>query len=464
MSMPSLRGMIRRDSCLQHDARNSFGMAGNVFWRRTCTKRTSSSILWKFKKYGISFLRTKRGHELERTLRILQFHHRDLQGSFQPGILPFKWRELIRKIVWLSSRGIKSQKCISINSIIFQHFSVGKRVWRPRYVPVQAFLLGRNGVDPRRADGRFSGRSWDVAVHWRAQFSQNLEMVDAKIASAVKKIITNPYFKKRVNQEEQKAQMQDRFLHGRHIACMTYEYFRETGAHEAVLDFTDLFCITSLVDDIQDFDTRCDQALSSTREVPKNSILESLCEMRIQESDQLRTVLAMNEQEMHQDRSKPNWQKFKTCTQITWTAHEISKSEVKELEQEYWLELRKEKNVSVEKKTRECYQWTAEEQCSKGDACSFRHDDGKREKTAQSSSLGPRSKAQHDGGKPSKVLVEGEIRKRAGNYPVLWLKWHPPVCQHHKTESRCKFSEKCVHTEVTGSPVRSRRKVAEKDV
>ena len=134
----------------------------------------------------------------------------------------------------------------------------------------------------------------------------NLEMVDAKITSAVEKIITNNYFKKRVNQEEQKAQMQDRFLHGRHVACMIYEYFRETGAHEAVLDFTDLNSITLLGDDVQDFDTRCDQALSSTREVPQNSILESLCEIRIQESDQLRTVLAMNEQEMHQDRSKPN--------------------------------------------------------------------------------------------------------------------------------------------------------------
>ena len=75
------------------------------------------------------------------------------------------------------------------------------------------------------------------------------------------------------------------------------------------------------------------------------------------------------------------------------------------------------KNVSVEKKTRECYQWTAKEQCSKGDACSFRHDDIEREKTAQSSSPGLRSKAQHDGGTPSKVLLEGEIRKRAGNYP-----------------------------------------------
>ena len=45
-------------------------------------------------------------------------------------------------------------------------------------------------------------------------------MLDAKIAPALKKIITNPYFKKRVNLEEQEAQMEDRFLRGRQIAFM----------------------------------------------------------------------------------------------------------------------------------------------------------------------------------------------------------------------------------------------------
>ena len=33
----------------------------------------------------------------------------------------------------------------------------------------------------------------------------NLKMLDVKIASALKKIVTTPYFKKRVNLEEQKA-------------------------------------------------------------------------------------------------------------------------------------------------------------------------------------------------------------------------------------------------------------------
>ena len=61
--------------------------------------------------------------------------------------------------------------------------------------------------------------------------------------------------------EEHKAQMQDRFLRGRQIAEMIYEYFRVTGAHEAVLDCSDLCSITFHGDDIQDFDNRWDTVL-----------------------------------------------------------------------------------------------------------------------------------------------------------------------------------------------------------
>ena len=39
----------------------------------------------------------------------------------------------------------------------------------------------------------------------------NFEVLDAKIASALKKIIANPYIKKKVSLEEQKAQVEDRF-------------------------------------------------------------------------------------------------------------------------------------------------------------------------------------------------------------------------------------------------------------
>ena len=79
------------------------------------------------------------------------------------------------------------------------------------------------------------------------------ELLDARIASALNKIITNPYFKKKVRLEEQKAQIEDRFLRGRQIAYMIYEYVRILGAHEAVLDSTDPFSVSLKGDNIHDF-------------------------------------------------------------------------------------------------------------------------------------------------------------------------------------------------------------------
>ena len=67
----------------------------------------------------------------------------------------------------------------------------------------------------------------------------NFEMRDAKIASALNKIIQNSQFKKKVSLEEQKAQKEDWFPRGRQIAFMIYDYFRVTGAHDAVIDYAD---------------------------------------------------------------------------------------------------------------------------------------------------------------------------------------------------------------------------------
>ena len=53
----------------------------------------------------------------------------------------------------------------------------------------------------------------------------NFEMLDAKIASALNKIIQNSHFKKKGSLEEQKAEKEDRFLRGRQIAFMIYDYF-----------------------------------------------------------------------------------------------------------------------------------------------------------------------------------------------------------------------------------------------
>ena len=56
----------------------------------------------------------------------------------------------------------------------------------------------------------------------------DFEVLDARIASALNKIIHNSHFKRRISLEEQKAQKQDRFLRGRQIAYLIYNYFRPT--------------------------------------------------------------------------------------------------------------------------------------------------------------------------------------------------------------------------------------------
>ena len=60
----------------------------------------------------------------------------------------------------------------------------------------------------------------------------NFEVLDARIASALNKIIHNSHFKRKISLEEQKAQKEDRFFGGRQIAYFIYEQFRVTGTHE----------------------------------------------------------------------------------------------------------------------------------------------------------------------------------------------------------------------------------------
>ena len=90
---------------------------------------------------------------------------------------------------------------------------------------------------------------------------------------------------------------------------MIHENFRVTGAHEAVLDYSDLFLITLDGDDFQDFDTRWDEGLLSNQSGTfRRRAGKVLKKMRIRESDQRRNVLAEYEQEIGQNL----WQKLKT--------------------------------------------------------------------------------------------------------------------------------------------------------
>ena len=80
---------------------------------------------------------------------------------------------------------------------------------------------------------------------------------------------------------------------------------------ELVLNYPDLFSLCWQGDEFQNFETRWDQALLPTSQKPKDNVWERSHQTQMRKSDQLRTVLAMHEQEIHQNRSRPSCQKFK---------------------------------------------------------------------------------------------------------------------------------------------------------
>ena len=286
----------------------------------------------------------------------------------------------------------------------------------------------------------------------------NFEMLDARIASVLNKIIQITPFKKKVSLEEQKAQKEDRFLRGRQIAYMIYDYFRVTGAHDTVLDYADLFSVTLHDDNIQEFDTIWDEVLLSLSKIPSDDILDSLYKWRIRESEKLKTVLELNDMEIHQKISMPDYQKLKTMVKSSIDQKpdcEILTPEIERIETAAVVTscsgLR-----GVERGQGVCCQWKAKGQCSKGDKCSFRHESSDRVKPTPKAEAPSEPQSSKTRGRS--VSRKRSIRGKSNHGAILrqpcrcYLKgtctrsscehWHPPECQFYKTETGCKAEDK----------------------
>ena len=137
----------------------------------------------------------------------------------------------------------------------------------------------------------------------------DFEVLDAKIASALNRVIQNTRFKKKVSLVEMKADKEDRFLRGRQIAYLIYGCFRVTGANDSVENYADLFTVVLRNDDSQEFDFKWDGILMSMTKIPSDDILESLHKLRTRESEKLKTVLELYNVEIHQKKAGPDHHK-----------------------------------------------------------------------------------------------------------------------------------------------------------
>ena len=154
----------------------------------------------------------------------------------------------------------------------------------------------------------------------RGTQTPDFEVLDAKIASALNRIIHNTRFKKMVSLEEMKAHKEDRFLQGRQIAYLIYEYFRVTGANDSVENYADLFTIDLRNDEIQEFDSKWDGIFVSMTKIPPDDILEGLYKLRIRESEKLKTVSELYDLEIHQKKIGPDYHRLKNDSEKKYRA------------------------------------------------------------------------------------------------------------------------------------------------
>ena len=213
----------------------------------------------------------------------------------------------------------------------------------------------------------------------------NFEVLEARIASALNKIIHNSHFKRRISLEQRKAQKQDRFLR-RQIAYLIYDYFRVTGAHDSVENYTDLFTISLRNDDIQEFDSKWDGILLSMTKIPPDDILEGLYKLRIRESEKLKTVLELYDLETHQKKAGPDYHRLKTM--VKRSIEQDIRNKNFGIRNGNFEKIAVVKNQGTKQRVRrilgDCWQCEADGQCVKGDNCSFRHDINKRGKVTPS--------------------------------------------------------------------------------
>ena len=136
-----------------------------------------------------------------------------------------------------------------------------------------------------------------------------------------------------------------------------------------------------------------------------------------------------------------------------------------------WSRIRPQ-NSRGQRTLRDCWQWKANGQCSKGDNCSFLHDINKRAKTTQPNPSPSSSTRQNE-------RNASRTRSPRGKSPsgrMFWLprkdclkgtctnscceKWHPPECLFYKSDNWCRFGEKCsyAHRQVDEQPSKRSKK------
>ena len=244
-----------------------------------------STFSARVQSLGLSCIRVKATHQTQ--LRI-----RDASQGRQPEIHSTPVREDFQRIMGQTNNDCRFR----IATFACWKITFKTEVCTCSQFPTEAMLWIKEVEMVESVDDLKS------ACSTRGTLTPDFEVLDAKIASALNKIIHNTRFKKKVSLEEQEAHKEG--LGGRQIAYLIYEYLRVIGANDSVENYADLLTIALRNGDIQEFDSKWDEILLLMTKIPSDDILEGLYKLRIWESEKLKLS------QIEDDGEKKYWAKF----------------------------------------------------------------------------------------------------------------------------------------------------------
>ena len=205
---------------------------------------------------------------------------------------------------------------------------------------------------------------------------------------------------------------------------------------------------------------------------------KSLYKLRIRESEKLKTALELYNMEIHQKTAGPDYHRLKTMVKRSIERFlRMMNFEARNGNDERNAVVKNQGTKQREQRTLgDCWQWETNGQCVKGDNCSFRQDINKREKSSQpnpspssfmrqnernaSRTGSPRGRS--PSGRMSRWPCKDYLKGTCTN--SFCEKWHPPECLFYKSESGCRFGEKCsyAHRQVEEQPSKRYKKNGDK--
>ena len=189
----------------------------------------------------------------------------------------------------------------------------------------------------------------------------DFEVLDAKIVSALKRIIRNTRFKRKVSLEEQKSPKRGPFPLWKTDRLPDLRVLPGHWSQRFVENYADLFTAALRHDDIQEFASKWDGILLSMTKIPSAQILEGLFKLRIRECEKLKTVLELCDLEIHQKKAGPEYHRLKTMVKGSIEQNlRIKNLEARNGNYETNAVVKNQETKQREQKTLgDCWQWRA---------------------------------------------------------------------------------------------------------